>query len=909
MLFVIGVPGAIVLAMLWPQIQKRLAEDHKNVAPEVVNRSEVVSQPESDEAAETELQKDDADTEPVVPAAPPQQVAAQTSDVEQAVAANREKLQTAKASYEELVQAIDSDLLQTYGSQEWRDVQTLVRQAQQLLQPLAAAEKYGEAEASLRELRADLPNRRLLGELSELQSQQQPLPFLVRLVEVGTLQPAMQERLAPYWSNVSIWKPQKWLAVVQRECENLSPNDGGYADVYHALADFHRQSENEQAAIDAEQTAWSNALRMTNAKRAAESALRSLQRLADSTPAGTRASRIEEATNLVRDVSDIHDRLKLLAEVASVSPESQAQTLLNEIQNLAVKSRITLRTYWPAIYRCRVLSETRPPSNVFEVCKSIPKYNGTIGFDPFPANTMGYAHAASAAARTNQRSDFWKAMLLAEAQQLDNTGNDLRDQRACAVLASADLRQANFRRVVFSAMNLRDHSLRPPLLFPVMKDAQQKIPSFIAEPLIRRHGSEDLGCAAVAAYIPTLADSFKSEAELISWILELKPGSVRTAALIGYARHRADPQEAIPPKRNQQPPLDTTNPRSLLENAQFDAAFLQLPLERAWARLWIAACWNRLNQPATYADALAEFDGAIYSVWTSHWRNSDDDGGNTSGYRSDRQNDQQLNDLINCYCTAAELQAFALDDPRRAIENIINAARASQPLNDANANLKIRLWMIAEAIHRDCDIPSGTLDSVFLPPNYYYRMLLAARQDNLEEVTRLIQKIESEGLGANYRAPDYLARAYAELSILCAKNGDTERYRSTRRKAAGIINSKGAVDSLFLPLHEADAFAGEFALAMNRKRHYSRLPLYGTSGRTASALCCQLSLASRTKDAIRHLPSTSEPFYRLQAMHAVAASRSDSMAGEQLVRWLDEQTEPLDRVAILCGLAYRKPIQ
>lgn len=910
LLLVIGVPAAIVLVMLWPQIMNRIAADRENDAPEVVNQSEFVGQSENDESSETELQKDDADTERVVPAVTQQQqqAAAPPSAVEQAVAANREKLQAARISYERLLQTIDSNVLQAYGSQQWRDVQALVSQAQQLPQPLAAAGKYAEAEASLGELKADLPNRQLLADLAKLRAQQ-PMPFLTRLAEASTSQPAMHERLAPFWADVLKWDTQKWLAVVQRECENLSPGDGGFSDIYRALADFHRQSGNEQQANDAEQTAWDNALRMTNAKRAAESALRSLQRLTGSTPASARASRIEEATKLVHDVADIHDRIRLLAEVASISPQPQAQSILEEIHTLAVNSRIDLRSYWPAIYRCRVLAETHPPSDVFAACKSIPKYNGMIGYDPFPANTMAYAHAASAAARTNQQSNFWKAMLLAEAQQLDSTGVDLRDQRACAVLASADLRQANFRRVVFSAMNLRDGTLRPPLLFPVMTDAPQNIPWSVAEPLIRRHGTDDLGCVAVAAYLPTLAGSFESEPELMSWILGLKAGSVRTAALIGFTRHRSSPQAAIPPGLAQQPPLNMSDPRSLLENARADAAFLQLPLERAWAHLWIAACWNRLNQPATYADALAQFDDAMYAVWTSHWRNNDDDGGGTSSYRKNQQRDRQLNDIIECYCTAAELQAFVLNDPRRSIENIINAARTSQPLNDDNANLKIRLWMISETIQRDCDIPGGTLDSVILPPNDYYRMLLAARRNDLGEVTGLIQKIETGELGPDYRAPDFLARAYAELAILFAKNGDTEAYRSLRRKAAGIITTRGAVDSLFLPLHEADAFAGEFALAMNRKPNYSRLPLYGTSGRTASALCCQLSLASRTDDALKQLPSTSEPFYRLQAMHAVAASRSGSIDSEQLLRWLEEQTEPLDRIAILCGLAYRKPMR
>ena len=902
LLIVIGVPCVIVLVMLWPKIQERIVDNRE------IDGQERINQLDDDQSEKAEPDTDDDETDGTNPATPMKQVAVQPSAVEQAVAANREKLQAAKTSYERLVQATDSDLLQTYGSDEWRDVQALASQASQLSQPLSAVAKYSEAETLLRELRADLPNRQLIGELTELQSRSQPLSFLSKLADISNSRPAMRGRLAPFWAEVSTWDTQKWLTLIQRECEEVSPKDGGYADVYHALADFHRDAGREQAALDAEQTAWGNALRMTDARRAAESAIRSLLRLPDSTPSSTRASRIEEATNLARDVADTHDRMKLLAEVASLSPQPQAESLLKEIHQLAVASRIDLRLYWPQIYKCRVLAEIRSPSDVFEVCKSIPKYNGRIGFDPFAANTMSYAHAASAAARTDQPSDFWKAMLLAEAQQLDSTGIELRDQRACAVLASADLRQGNFRRATFSAMNLHEHSLRPPLLFPVMKDAPQYVPAFVAKPLITLHGSNDLGCVAVAAYLPTLAADFDSESELVSWILGHKMKSVRTASMIGFARHKVSPLATDQPQRIQPPTLDVTNARRLLETAEAEAKVLQEPLERAWAYLWVAACWSRLDQPASYSTALTRFDDAVYSAWKSHWRNSEDDRG-AGRYRSNRQRDQQLKQLIECYCIAAELQAFVLDDPRRAIENVINAARASQPLNDANSNLKIRLWMIAEAIHRDCGVPFGTLESVHLPPNNYYRMLLAARQQDHNAVTAMVRKIETQGPGTKYKAPDYLARAYAELAISSAKNDDLATYRSARRKAAGIVNSQGADDSIMLPLYEADALAGEFALAMSRDRHYTPLPLYGTSGRTTAVLCCQLSRASRTDDAIEHLPSTSQPFYRLQAMHAAAAARSNSTPSEQLVRWLNEQTEQLDRIAVLCGLAYRKPIQ
>lgn len=899
-LFVIGVPAVLTLVMLWPQIQKRFQE---------TRNEETTKQPVDDKEADSTITNHETDRIEDNAAADDMQPAAveQPSAFEKSAAANREQFDLAKASYNRVAQSADSELLRRLGSEEWNEIQTLVALAEKLPQPLTAAEKYSEAETLLHELSTDLPTRKLLFELTELKSQKQYLPFLTKLTASTDSMPTLRERLAPFWSDVSGWDTETWLAVIRRECLELSPDDGGFADVYHALADFHRDTGTNQAAIEAEEIAWENALRMTNATRAAQSALRAMQRLPATTPSSVRSDRFEKTKTFVREVADTSERMELLAELACLPNQTDASNLLNEIQNVSHASRINLRLYWPAIYRCKVLAETRSPSDVFDVCVSIPKYNGRIGFDPFAANTMGYAYAATAAARTKDQSNFWKAMLLAEAQQLDDSGTELRTQRACAALGAADLRQKNFGRVVYTAMNLREPAMRPKLLFPVMIESGEDVPEQVAISLIQRYGDADLGCVAVAKYLPALMPRFESDTEAISWILNLRARNIRIAAMIGFARHRVAPKNSDQLHPNPHAQIDVTDPRSLLEIADSETAILQVPLDRAWAQLWIAACWHSLDQPASYASALTKSDDALTLAWRTHWDRIE---GNDprSHYRNDRERDRELGRIIDFYATLAELQAYVLKDPRRAIENVINAARSSQPLNDGNGRLKMRLWMISEAIHRDCGLPPGTLESVFVPPNDYHRLLLASQLQDLSSLVSYLKRIETQGIGKGYEAPDYLARAYAELAMLSAKTGDIETYRSARRKSAGIITSKGSVDSIFLPLHEADSYAGEFALAINRKRNLGPLTLYGTPGRTSSALCTQLSLASRTSDAINELPSTSEPFYRLQAMHAIAAARSKSTPSDQCIRWQNEQSEELDRIAILCGLACRKPI-
>ena len=311
LLLVIGVPALFVLMMLWPQIQNHI----HNVAEKNDNRQP--NEPDVDSSVKNKVVDEQFEIARSVPVEPIRSNT-QPSLVEKAVAENREKLQAAKNSYERIVESTDSELLQKYGLEQWRRVQSLVALANQLPQPLAASAKYKEAEALLRNLKADLPNRQLLTKLTELQAQGEQLSFLTKLSEVSSSQPTMREQLVPFWRNVLSWDTQKWLAIIRRESEDLSPDDGGFSDVYNALADFHRKSGSEQAAHDAEQTAWDNALRMTNPTRAAQSGIRSLQRLPASTPSSTRASRVKEVNTIVREVADTHDRMALLGELAIV---------------------------------------------------------------------------------------------------------------------------------------------------------------------------------------------------------------------------------------------------------------------------------------------------------------------------------------------------------------------------------------------------------------------------------------------------------------------------------------------------------------------------------------------------------------------------------------------------------------
>ena len=106
---------------------------------------------------------------------------------------------------------------------------------------------------------------------------------------------------------------------------------------------------------------------------------------------------------------------------------------------------------------------------------------------------------------------------------------------------------------------------------------------------------------------------------------------------------------------------------------------------------------------------------------------------------------------------------------------------------------------------------------------------------------------------------------------------------------------------------EADALAGEFELVLQEKRSRDRLPLFGSVARPLSTLCVELCRANRLADAEPLLPAINEPFWKLRAMHAVAATRLQDRPSENHLDWLAKLDDPFLRVAAYCGLALREP--
>lgn len=834
------------------------------------------------------------------------------SPIEKALDESRKRREKARSAYQRLVSEIDAGSLTSFGGKDWTQIQSLEREAESTEQPDLAIERLAEAHSRLEKLRGELPTRQRLQEIQKLQLEGRYLEFLNA---IAAKQSGSRLPVDSFWSDITGWDSTRWMALARQEVDAMAPDDPGFAEIMLVVADFHASHGDIDETRRANEQAWTRLARMTNAHRAAESAIIVLQRLLPSLPESRQKELLVEGAQLVSQASHLRLRIELLTDLSSMlrarGYEAEAQSLLDKAIADSQNSKLQLSEYWPYILRCRALSTSSSAKSIFEICVSIPKYNGSRGFDPFPANAMGYSYAAQAAVRSDNPVDVSQGVLLAEAQLLDVTGPNNDECLARRVLAEADLMQKNWRRALISAQNIAELNLRAGLVYQIMVAAPAEVPREIAFQTLNSRPTHQGATLAIAHYLPRLAaDDSTRLPELLPWILKQKANSTRAAAYLGLALYAGksapDLGEATQLPR---PVPNREDARSLLETAEFDVNLLQMPLDRAWASLWIALCWQRLDQPASYRRACQQVHDHLFDAWQGYWsgekpENPRDPAGE---YRSSQSRSKELTRILECYLTFAEAQAFLLKDAQGALATCIDAARASEHLYQTKFDPKIRLKLVYQAVHRECRLPSGLLETAFFHPNHYFPLLEAASIGDITEVERRLQLIETEGPGYNFKKEDCLARGYAELAILTARSGNLPAYQAARRKALAQIQTHGAIDSILLPIYEADAYAGEFALAAKLKSSDGPLPVYGSGARPQSALCVELSVARRSEVALKQIPPLSQPYWRMQAMHAIAAARLQHEPAVDHLAWLATLPEPIDRIAALCGLALKKP--
>lgn len=840
--------------------------------------------------------------------------------VDELLAKSREKLTEAREAFRRIKVRADQQLLSQFGGREWEQIQDWTQQAELSRQTSTAVSLWQQAEQQLVTLLPKLSIRQTSAQLGQLEVAGNDSTFLIALREASARHPG---EFDAHWQQVSDWKEDRWLDLCHAEIQRMSPDDAGFSEIWIAVADHHERRRDSNAARTALDNAWSSASRMTHPVRAAESAFDCLRRIPVATTSSGRTEALEFVGQLINQVRDDVRRSEYLADLSGLAHQQGETTLAEKYLRDAVaasqSTRIGLTKYLPQINRCRVMAYSANPDEVFEVCVGIPKYNGSIGVDPFPANTMAYAHAALAGVRTKNQPAMWRGLLLAEAQQLDAAEYDIANAVARRLLAQVDLSQGQWRRAILTANNLADPSLRASILYPVMQAAPNEVPDNVGMALIELRPTDRGAAPAIAAYIPHCRSSDRSMSEWLDWIDKLPSSSARAAVYLAFARRPfASVDQSV---STQLPPAEPRldDARSLLEAADVSANSLQDALSRAYAQLWIAICWHHKQNSASYARSCDQLHRDLFQAGNAIWQaQSAAVSAQANRYYADqpsysfkmeyREHQDLLRrqqDIVECYALLAEVQAYQLHDSHRAAESLLFAARSSHTLPAIKPDLRVRLWSIAESIRHDCELPTGVMESALFPPNNYLRMIHATTQSDLSHLKKQVQLIESQGPGRQFNRADCTARGFVEIARMAAKQNQLDDYRAARRSAVSLIDSKGANNLIRLPLIEADAYAGEFELALQAKRPRDSLPLYGTVSRPLSTLCVELCRANRLADAEGLLPTIPEPFWKLRAMHAIAAMRLQNQPTAEHLDWVANLDDPFLRVAAYCGLALR----
>lgn len=830
------------------------------------------------------------------------------------LAESRRKVATAREAFERTIDRTDTTLLTMFGGEEWKRVQEIQQQAELSSQPSISAELWKQADSALAVLVPQLLPRQKASELRRLEQAGDDCAFLAALREATKKYPAQFD---PLWENVATWESRRWFELSQSEIQQMSPADPGFAEVWLAVADHHAMRNDLDASRTAIEQAWANVARMTQAVRAVESAFDGLSRFPQQKDSTSSSERLRVVASLIGQVSSKLRRAEFQADLAATAHERGDRTLADKSTSEATSG---LNKEYAIAMRCRALVTSASPAQLLELCGEYPQGETSITDDRFPASTMAYAQVGLAAIRANERSAVWHSQWLAEAQQFDVAEYMAANPYARRLVAEVDLRQQKWQRAIITANNLADPSLRALVLYLVMQSAPADVPADIGLDLIKLRPSDRGALIAIAAYLSHHWANEESFTERLEWISQLPQASSRAAAYLALARRANSFSGDQPPHGSPKPKPDVTDPRSLLESAESVARTMQDSLSRAYSQLWIAVAWHRLQKPASYAQACERFDKEIFNAWRELWRTRPPATTTISApfypdqksylfkdeYRQQQEVIRRQKAIIECSLLMAECQAFHLHDPRRAIETALDTARASHSLPEAKPELRIRLRSIVESCHQECGLPSGLLDSAIDPVNNYLRMILLTTQGHLEPLKKSVQTIETNGPGRRYNLPDCLARGHAEIAKLAARSGNLEDYRAARRRALGLIETQKATDSIRLLLMEADALAGELELARQTKRSRERLPLYDTANRPLSTLCVELCRANRLPDAESLLSEIQEPFWRLRAMHAIAAGRLRQHPEDDHLQWADQLDDPFLRVAAYCGLALRE---
>lgn len=709
---------------------------------------------------------------------------------------------------------------------------------------------------------------------------------------------------------------EKWLTMAAEELKSASPDDAGFSEGWLPIASAWQLVGNDAEARDALRQAIDALPRMTLPERVIESTIEICQH--ESFNQDSSEALIKRAAEMCEEVSAKWNRGTYYAQLSGLASKlghtSLAAQYLGEAvspDNMTVEFGVTEKLIFTQ--QARAASWDKKPESILAIAAKIEKLN----YPKPTVNANAYGHAAIAAARHKDRTQFYRAMLLTENALAPLRVYDYPNYLFAVRLAEANILQRRWRAAVIVANNIPDPYVRASLLFRIMKDAPQEIRARNLSELFQRFAEQRWASPACAGHAEHRLRSGESLLSVAEWTQSLPLASQRAAAFAGIARSVGTTTVAkeLPEDRSLVTPVNVDDSTSLMEAAERVAHQVQEPLDSAFVWMQIARTWNLLGKTQRYKQALANLDDRLFDAWTTVWEERPPvkrsyNGGFIDSDDRHRDDEEHIVGMITaCHRLLAEMQAD-LGDTRGAMESCLNLANAAGFMN-ATATYNdwnfLRLKALLNRLHGATHVGP---DSVPLKEHRSYRytraLMAAWAKDAPGLEAALPELVENShrklGSAAEKAQP---ARAYGELAILYAERGNMEGYRKARRSAQSLITQGRAGSEMKLVLATADALAGEFALAKSNLVR-GTLGWYGDANRPRRQLVVSLAADGQWDKALEHAFKVSEaqPLHRAAAWSAVAEARrkANSESGKETLAWAESLESQVDRAAALCGL-------
>ncbi len=828
-------------------------------------------------------------------------------DTEQQRAAER-----AIARLKSKIEQIDDNdgRLERYGGEPWKSVQVLVETANSTEDPAIAIEAATKATTQLEALIPELD----YSKFRESIRGQDARTVLVARVEFRNSHPN-HPRLTELEQSLKGLPRHKWLELAAEELTASSPADAGFSEGWLPIASAWQLVGNDAEAREAVRKAIEALPRMTLPERVIDSTIEICQH--ESFDKSSSSQLIEEAAKMCEQIAAKWPRGTHFANLSGLASQLGHRTLATKLleqalspDNMTVEFGVTEKLV--LTQQARAASWTAKPETIFAICAKLEKLNY-----PKPVyNANAYGHAAIAAARNNDSTQFFRAMLLTENALAPVRVYDYPNYLYAVRLAEANMLHRRWRAAVIVANNIPDPYVRASLLFRIMKDAPQEIRARNLPELFERFSDQRYASPACAGHAEHRIRSGESLLSVAAWTHSLPLASQRAAAFVGIARSTGTTTVADDrPEHELHNSVDFDDPASLMNSAERVAHLIQEPIDAAFVWVQIARTWNLLGKTQRYRQSIANLDDRLFDAWTGVWENRPPvKRSYNGGYidADDRHRDDEkytVGMIVACHRHLAEMQAD-LGDTRGAMESCLNLANAAGLL-DATATYNNSNFLYLKALlNRLQGATSVGPDAVPLKKHRSYRYtraLMAAWAKDIPGLEAALPELVENshrklGSAAEKAQP---ARAYGELAILYAERGNTEAYRDARRSAQSLITQGRAGSEMKLVLATADALAGEFALAESNLVR-GTLGWYGDANRPRRQLAVSLSADGQWEKALDHARriSPTQPLYRAEAWAAVAEGRRtrSSETDTELLQWIDSLESQVDRAAVYCGL-------